>query len=74
MTSVKGDPKIDIQVKQIVQEAEASVKKYAKNLDDKTLADISSFAYSILSITAKYQGVRQVQRTAVVGGDRRRRH
>jgi hypothetical protein len=73
MSTVRGDPQVDVDVLNSVRSAEKLVKTAAKNLDDKTLADIASAAHSMLAITSKYQGVRQAQRTAVVGGGRRKR-
>jgi len=73
MTVVRGDPQVDIDVLKTVRDAEKLVRKNARNLDDKTLADIASAAHSLLAVTSRYQGVRQQQRTAVVGGGRRKR-
>jgi hypothetical protein len=73
MSSVKGNPQIDLDVLSMIKSTEKLVKASAKNLDDKTLADIASYCHSMLSIASKYQGVRQTQRTSIVGGGRRKR-
>jgi hypothetical protein len=73
MSVARGDPQVDINVLQSVKEAVKTVKKLARNLDDKTLADIASEFHAGLAVTEKYKGVRQTQRTAIVGGERRKR-
>lgn len=71
--AVRGDPQVDVSVLGAIKSAKKAVTANARQLDDKTLADIASAAHAILAVTARYQGVRQTQRTAKPGGGRRRR-
>jgi hypothetical protein len=67
-----GNPQIDIDTRNAVKNAVTVLRKNARNLDSKTLSDIESFLHNGLSTATKYRGVRQTQRTAVVGGGRRK--
>lgn len=85
--SVRGNPQVDVDVLTLWEAAVDAVKmahratsSKARNLDYDTIMDIESHAHVIgaekektLSVTSKYRGVRQAQRTAKVGGGRRRR-
>lgn len=64
---------MDGEVLKTVRDAVSLMKQKARNLDSKTLHDLSSSLHDGLSTVEKYKGVRTTQPTARVGGRRARR-